>query len=112
MVKRQRVESWKMACLGFGIISLLGGGVCLGGQTDQLHKTYSTSSVTRIIFGTVDDVARNLVKVNKDKTDGISPRYLDLSKVEKKGTLEKGDRVKMQVNNFNIVTDYWIVQDN
>ena len=68
------------------------------------------SGATRIVYGTVDDVAGNLVKVNQDKTEGITPRYLDLSEVEKKDSLHKGDQVKMKVNLHNIVIDYWIIE--
>lgn len=70
----------------------------------------SDSAATRIVYGTVDDVARNLVKVNQDKTEGITPRYLDLSESEKKGAIHKGDQVKMKVNQHNIVIDYWIIE--
>ena len=51
----------------------------------------------------MDDVTRNLVKVSKDKTEGITPRYLDLSEVKKNWALQKGDRIKMEINNHNVV---------
>ena len=73
--------------------------------------TGSESESTRIIYGTVDDVARNLVKVNQENTEGITPRYLDLKEVGKESSIKKGDQVKMKVNQHNIVIDYWIVEE-
>jgi hypothetical protein len=82
------------------------------GKAVVQSQPHSESPTTRIVYGTVDDVARNLVKVNQEITEGITPRYLDLSEVENRGAIQKGDQVKMKVNLHNMVLDYWIIEKN
>ncbi|MDT7043702.1 hypothetical protein [Candidatus Nitronereus thalassa] len=106
---RKIKNSAKTICMGIAFLGLIGLDASFAGHGDTLPQAHSESSASRIVFGTVDDVARNLVKVNKDKTEGITPRYIDLSEVKKNEVLQKGDRIKMKVSNHNIVTDYWVV---
>jgi len=66
----------------------------------------------RIIYGIVDGVQRNLVKVDKDTTEGISPRYLDIGQAKVQKPVQPGDHLKMKVNLHNQVVDYWIMKGN
>ena len=111
MVKKIKTIVAMAVLLSAAMILSVGG--ASAETTKAIIQTHpgSDSEGTRIIYGTVDDVARNLVKVNQEKTEGITPRYLDLSEVEKKGSIKKGDQVKMKVNLHNIVLDYWIIKE-
>jgi len=90
------------------------GRVVLTAHPQENEKTTSTmyEGGVRTVYGTVDGVQRNLVKVNKKKTEGISPRYLDIGQANVQKPVQPGDRLKMKVNLHNQVVDYWIMKGN
>lgn len=58
----------------------------------------------RIIHGTVEDVAGDVVKVN---TGELMPRVLSLREAKEKGfSLKRGDEVQLVVNEQNLLVDY------
>lgn len=62
----------------------------------------------RIIYGTVEGVFENTIKVNAGETGEITPRFLELEKLGNKADgIKPGDRVKITVNSSdNKVVDY------
>lgn len=111
MMRKNKTTLAMAALLSGAMILAFGGASEAAGKTGSHTHSETDAEATRIVYGTVDDVARNLVKVNQEKTEGISPRYLDLSEVERKGSIQKGDQVKMKVNQHNMVIDYWIMEE-
>ncbi len=66
-----------------------------------------------IIYGTVEGVNANTIKVNAGAIGEISPRYLELEKIgEKAKSLKQGDRLQITVNNKNKVIDYHLENGN
>ncbi len=67
----------------------------------------------RIIYGTVEGVNEVTIKVNAGEVGEMTPRYLELEKLEGKADLvKKGDRLEITLNNTNAVVDYHIANEN
>lgn len=62
----------------------------------------------RIVTGTVDSVVGDLVKVN---TGELLPRFFPAKEAIDKGlpSLKKGDRLRLAINDHNLVVDYHLI---
>ncbi|WP_447968164.1 hypothetical protein [Nitrospira sp. M1] len=75
--------------------------------SDAQHKTNSLASEQRIIYGTVEGVDENTIKVDAGEAGEMSPRYLELEKLGNMADeIKEGDRLEITVNNENKVLDY------
>ena len=77
-------------------------------ESDGQHEKDNLQSDQRIVYGTVEGVSENTIKVNYGEVGEMSPRYLELEKLEGKvDSVKQGDRVKITVNNSdNKVINY------
>ncbi|GJL64767.1 MAG: hypothetical protein NPIRA04_34210 [Nitrospirales bacterium] len=76
-------------------------------ETNGQPDTNSLPSGQRFIFGTVEGVNENTIKVDAGEAGEMSPRYLELEKLENKmDDVKEGDRLKITVNAKNKVVDY------
>ncbi len=103
--------------MGFGMMAP----VSFGNDSHQENMKESqkhTSSANlpsnhRIIYGTVEGMNEATIKVNAGEVGEMTPRYLELEKLEGKADLvKKGDRLKIIVNNKNAVVDYHIANES
>ena len=99
----------------FGLVGFTSTGMAGEGHdqkmTKESHGQQSDSSLPaghRIIYGTVEGVFENTIKVNSGETGEITPRFLELEKLGNKADgIKPGDRVKITVNSSdNKVVDY------
>jgi len=72
--------------------------------TDGQHESNGLPSAQRFIFGTVEGVNENTIKVNAGEAGEMSPRYLELE--NKMDDVKEGDRLKITVDAKNKVLDY------
>ncbi|WP_454061456.1 hypothetical protein [Candidatus Nitrospira salsa] len=80
--------------------------------TDRQHKTNGLAAGQRIIYGTVEGVNENTIKVDAGEAGEMSPRYLELEKIASKADeIKQGDRLEITVNNKNKVVDYQLSHD-
>ena len=79
-------------------------------QIETTSKSTSAQTLPdnhRIIFGIVEGVNENTIKVNAGDAGEISPRYLELEKLgNQSDEVKPGDRLKITVNNKNKVVSY------
>ncbi len=103
-------------------LSLLGlTSACIGGEghkqksameSQGQHATDNLPADQRVIYGIVEAVNENTIKVNSGDTKEISPRYLELEKLENKANSAKpGDRLKIIVDIHNKVVDYQLANE-
>ena len=82
-----------------------------GGEKQGITSGLPTNQ--RIIYGTIEGINENTIKVNAGEAGEMSPRYLELEKLEDKAdSLKQGDRLKITVNNKNKVVDYQLANKN
>ncbi len=87
------------------------------GMEQEQGKQEITSGLSanqRIIYGTIEGINENTIKVNAGEAGEMSPRYLELDKLGNKAadSLKQGDRLKITVNNKNKVVDYQLANKN
>ena len=82
-------------------------------ELEGQHANNNLPAGQRIVYGTVEGVNENTIKVNAGEAGEMSPRYLELEKLgEKANSIKQGDRLKITVNNKNKVVDYQLVNKN
>lgn len=116
MIERKRFTRSLMVCLTMALAAGAGvSGGLAGTAKEHDHKTVPPTVKRemgyevllpgdRIISGTVTAVESGEAEVNIGE---VMPRYLSLGRAHEKGfTLAKGDKVKIAVNDQNLVVDY------
>ncbi len=77
------------------------------------HANNNLPAGQRIVYGTVEGVNENTIKVNAGEVGEMSPRYLEIDKLGSKADIVKhGDRLKIIVNNKNKIVDYKLANKN
>ncbi len=122
MFDRTRMFNRLIVCtgvvfMGFGMLAPMSFG---DDSHQQNMKEFSKETTDanlppnhRIIYGTVEGVNEATLKVNAGEVGQMTPRYLELEKLEGKADLVKeGDRIEITVNNKNAVVDYHIANEN
>lgn len=98
----------------FSLVSLSSVGLCgdgptqlVGMKSEDPQTKKALPSNQRIIYGIVEEVKENSIKVDAGEAGGLTPRYLELEKLDNQASeVKQGDRLKIIVNNQNRVVDY------